>query len=224
MQIDPFTFEDFLARLQAKKAFTFSRWGDGEWRSVLGSTHGVNCDGHHYFPEMGNELRAVLVGKPSYLLGMQPMAQRMYGSKIESFLKQNHLEELRWVNSDVIHRGAIRGKMTELLAAVNAWPLIVVGPDHLKRAHADLRYRAFVGVPPRNCYLAVARIIADVLNAADALPSPGLISVSASMPAEIIIDHLHRRLNGRHTLIDFGSVWDPLAGVRSRSYMKRNQG
>ncbi len=223
MQLEPFTFADFLARLRSCKPFTFSRWGDGEWRSVLGTTSGVNCDGHRFFTEMGQDLCNVLTAKPDYLLGMQPLALRMFGAKIEAFLAKHGLQALGWVNADVIHRGAIQGELAALLEIIDAVPLVVVGPDHLKRAQGVLRYQAFVDVPPKNCYLAMERIIADTLNAVDALQAPGVISISASMPAEIIIDRLHRRLNGRHTLIDFGSVWDPLAGVRSRSYMRRNR-
>lgn len=223
MQIEPFSFTDFLACLRSRKPFTFSRWGDGEWRSVLGATSGVNCDGHRFFAEMGRDLSAVLAAKPNYLLGMQPLALRMFGAKIEDFLAQHSLQALPWINADVIHRGAIQGELAALLEVIDAVPLVIVGPDHLKRAQGVLHYQAFVDVPPKNCYLAMERIIADTLNAVDDLKEPGVISISASMPAEIIIDRLHRRLNGRHTLIDFGSVWDPLAGVQSRSYMRRKR-
>jgi hypothetical protein len=50
---------------------------------------------------------------------------------------------------------------------------------------------------------------------------PLLISISASMPAEIMVDRLYHKYGHLHTIIDFGSLWDPLVGVRSRSYMRK---
>jgi len=53
--------------------------------------------------------------------------------------------------------------------------------------------------------------------------NPVLISLSASMPAEILLDWLYRDYGKKHTIIDFGSLWDQLVGVKSRSYMRNKK-
>ena len=88
--------------------FTFSRWGDGEWRAVLRQNKkgGQNCDGHKFFPKMGVDLAAVLIGRPQYMLGMQNFSMRIYGKSIQRFLERNNLTDLRWYTADVFHHGS----------------------------------------------------------------------------------------------------------------------
>lgn len=207
----------------ADNPFTFSRWGDGEWRSVLRGTKAgaCNCDGHSFYPEMSNDLRAVLLRKPTYLLGMQNFSMRLYGRPIQNFLDSNNLTDLRWVNADVFHYGAIHGKRKEIVDTVKARKLLVVGPPHLKSLkHSGLPYWDYVQVPPRNCYLHLQDIFRQIVAKAEGQQDPLLISVSASMPAEILCDMLFMQFGTKHTIVDFGSLWDPLVGKLSRSYMK----
>lgn len=220
MIIEHTPFCDIVQLVRQRIPFTFSRWGDGEWRAVLGKLGGVNCDGHQFYPQMGEELRQVLISKPTYLLGMQPMALRIYEKPINEFLAKHGLQDLKWLNADVIHSASIHDNLGLLISAMRGRLLVMVGPDQLKRVSPQLQYQHFVEVPPRNCYLALDRIVHDVLNILESQKEHTIVSVSASMPAEIILDRLYKRIGTRHTLIDFGSVWDPFVGVYSRSYMK----
>jgi len=222
--IEPLELRAILRDLaDADNPFTFGRWGDGEWRSVLRKTKAGarNCDGHPFYPEMSNDLRAVLLRKPTYLLGMQNFSMRLYGRPIQNFLDSNNLTDLRWFNADVFHYGAIHGKRKEIVDTVKARKLLVVGPPHLKSLNkSGLSYWGYIQVPPRNCYLNLQDIYRQVVAKAEGQGDPLLISVSASMPAEILCDMLFMRFGDKHTIVDFGSLWDPLVGKLSRSYMK----
>jgi len=213
-----------LRRLEhPEQAFTFSRWGDGEWRSVLGAHRegAANCDRHTFYPEMGQELRKVLQAQPGYLLGMQNFAMRLYGKRILQFLEQHQLQRLDWIDADVFHYGAIKGQLDTIIQAVARRKLLVAGPPHLKRLkQTKLPYWKFVEVPPRNNFLSLDDTYRRIVAAAEEQTEPLLISLSAGMPAEILCDRLFDRFGTKHTIIDFGSLWDPLVGVRSRSYMK----
>jgi hypothetical protein len=200
------TLEFFLDKIRSREAFAFSRWGDGEWKSVLGQhkpgKH--NCDGHRFFPPMGKSL-----------------ALKLLRPEINKFLQQHGLQELTWYDADVFHDASIKGKLEQVLAPLQERTVIVVGPDHLKRLKpVHIPYAQFIDVPPRNAYLSKTRIVRDI-RAALEKHRHALISLSAGMPTELIIDELWplARQHG-HTLIDFGSLWDPLAGVQSRSYHK----
>lgn len=222
--IEPLKLGKILQDIQNPDfAFTFSRWGDGEWKALLKrhKNGAGNCDHHTFFPAMGNELANVLKKKPQYMLGMQHLAMRIYGGPISVFLKTNDLEDLRWFESDVFHYGAIHGRLREIVEAVSKRKLLVVGPPHLKHLkNSRLKYWKFVEVPPRNCYLNLQEIYRHVVAATESQKDPLLISVSASMPAEILCDRLYDRFGQHHTIIDFGSLWDPLVGKLSRRYMK----
>lgn len=203
--------------------FTFSRWGDGEWKSVLvrHKPGAHNCDSHEFFPEMGNQLRRLLIDKPEYLLGMQNFAMRLYGTAITNFLEQHKLASLNWINADVFHYGAIYGQLQAIVNAVKKRKLVIVGPYHLKALDkSGLPYWRFIAVPPRNNFLALRETFSQIVSVAESQKESLLISLSASMPAEILCDMLFKRFGDKHTIIDFGSLWDPLVGKLSRSYMK----
>jgi hypothetical protein len=170
---------------------------------------------------MGVDLRAVLNRKPTYLLGMQNFSMRLYGNPIQNFLATNNLTDLRWFNADVFHYGAIHGHRKEIVDTVKARKLLIVGPPHLKSLNkSGLKYWDYVGVAPRNCYTNLRDTFREVVAKVEGQKDRLLISVSASIPAEILIDMLYMRFGGEHTIIDFGSLWDPLVGKLSRSYMK----
>jgi hypothetical protein len=106
------TLEFFLDKIRSREAFAFSRWGDGEWKSVLGQhkpgKH--NCDGHRFFPPMGKELGQVLRSKPEYLLGLQSLALKLLRPEINKFLQQHGLQELTWYDADVFHDASIKAR------------------------------------------------------------------------------------------------------------------
>ena len=100
-------------------------------------------------------------------------------------------------------------------------PLVMVGPAHLRRLKAVIRYNAFIEIPPKNCYSKLKQIIKKTRQAIADLPKPSVVCVSASMPAEIIVHRLHKYHGTEATILDMGSVFDPYAGVKSRKYHQR---
>lgn len=214
------TLDFWTEMIDRRLNFTFSRWGDGEWHSVFGRASGRNCDGHEYFPAMGERLRSVLLSRPDYPLGMQPLAQRVFGDRLEQWVMTHQLHDLDWVNADVLHTASSRRQLEPFLAAFRACPSVVVGPPHLRKLKDFLGYRKFVDVPPRNSFLALDDLFRSTMGAIDGLASKVLVSVSAGMPAKILIDMLHHKLKGQVMLLDAGSLFDVYAGVRSRRYMQ----
>lgn len=221
------TLEWFAARVAAREPTTFSRWGDGEWTAVFGRRRTArNCDGHPFYPKMGAELKQVLLSKPAYVLGLQNLALKVI-PEITTWLEQNALHDLDWVDADVFHHASGSGTLGPLVDAMRTVPVVLVGPPHLHQPMKDvLRYTEHVIVPPENCYLALKNLTTAVLGAMDKLPKGSVAAISASMPAKLLIDAVHKKTGGRHTLIDFGSVWDFYAGQPSRGYMRamKNQG
>lgn len=225
MTIGPTELRSFLRDLEAGTPFSFSRWGDGEWRSVLGTVGGANCDGHHFYPEMGQELRQVLRSRPPYLLGMQRHALRLYGARIESWVRENLPDRTDWLDADVFHTAARRGELGRLLDVLRERKVLMVGPAHLdalrkRPAGTRLNFWRRIDVPPRNAFLVRKRIVQDALALADKERNSLVVAISAGMPAEIVLDALYKHVGARHTLIDFGSLWDQLCGVPSRSYQR----
>ena len=225
----PLKLEDILARIKdPSDAFTFSRWGDGEWLSILGTKNPCNCDGHRYFPEMGKELRQVLMDQPDYIMGMQGLTLKVMGDKVRKQIKAAGLSHIKWVDSDVFHQASLHGHLYRIVEAVNTRKVMMVGPPQLRGVTVNttlpLRYWAFVDVPPKNAYLDIKGVIENIqyiLGRYDEKEEPLLISVCASLPAGIVLHKIYPMTKGRHTVIDFGSLWEPLIGVASRGYHKK---
>jgi hypothetical protein len=211
----------FLSRLKSKEPFTFSRWGDGEWRSVLGRKHGSNCDGHYYTEKLTEDLRGVLASRPKYALGIQKLAMRLYEAEITSWLKINGLLDLVWSNCDVFHYAAIKDELDRLLLALSDRPILMIGPDHLSNIPPGvLDLEAHIVVPDRTAHDSVDMLITAARLVLDSEDESMVVSVCAGMTAEIIVHLLHQSHGDKHTIIDFGSLWDPLVGVQSRTYMR----
>jgi hypothetical protein len=220
MKIELKSLDSWLADLtDSSKPFSFSRWGDGEWRSVLSpGGNNTNCDGHKFFPAMGEQLRQILFKKPTYRIGMQPLAIKLFAAHIDKFLRDALLTDLQWYDSDVFHKGAIYGKLDQIVQAVASRKVLLVGPKHLAKVPFPCWKQVFV--PSKNVYLRLESILRQVDGLLAGKEEPVLVSISASMPAEIMVDRLHKKYGHLHTIVDFGSLWDPLVGVKSRTYMR----
>lgn len=219
MKLIPWPIEEITGLIRAGVPFAFSRWGDGEWSSVMGlNPDGANCDGHLYFAEMRDQLADVLKSRPDYTLGIQPFAVREFGELIDAWLAERGLGDLVWSNADVFHRAQIRDELGPLIDAMRSRTVIVVGPDHLRAFGETFSDHRFVRVPPTTAFLELDRIVDEVLALTDR-DSRALISLSLGPPAEIALDRLVRA-RPSCAVIDFGSLFDPLVGVKSRFYMR----
>lgn len=202
-----------------------SRWGDGEWRAVLQAANGKmprgqsrfqNCDKHRFFPAMNSRLFRILQSDPPYLLGFQKFSWGLYSKQIEKF-SNRYLPSRRWFQASIFSRAALRGEFGKFLAAIRDRPNLFVGPNYLRGLDRYVRIDKFVEVPRQNCFLELQRIVDEAAEAASQLPPGSLVSISASMPANIIVDRLFHRLDNRYIVLDMGSVYDPFVGVQTRT-------
>jgi hypothetical protein len=199
--------------------FSFSRFGDGEWSSILGK-EGANCDGHHYFPQLADQLRNAVVNPCPYMYGMQNFAIKNMGRQIYAFIKK-HRVMLSWHNSDVFHYANIAGELNPLIRALRKHNVVIIGPHYLRTAFSQLfTVKHFIEIPSKNCFTAIDSIIQEIRTFGK--NKSGIVyAFSASMAANCMIHELYPEIGSNNWLIDFGSLWDIYAGVASRSVYKR---
>lgn len=207
----------FTGRILRGEPCSISRWGDGEWSAVLGKK-GANCDLHQYFPAMGEELRGVLRRRPKYAIGMQPLGYGMFKGEIEAWLAKEKLTDLPWMNADVFHIANHQTRLDPLIKALRRRPLVIVGPGRLRDLYSLFPYAAFIEVPMRDCYLQQDRILKEIRTILPALGVAPVVSFSASMAANVMIDKLYPEWGNKAFLMDFGSLWDPYVGAVTREY------
>ena len=213
--------EFYINLMKSHTPFSFSRYGDGEWNAVI-NLGGANCDGHQYFPELGEDLKKSLCNKGDYFYALQPRAIRSMRKPVQRFFRTQGIR-MQWHNADVFHDSNKRGKLFPLIAALRSMDVVMIGPGHL-RALQDrvFPYREFLEIPSQNCYLAKEEIKKNVRALAGSHEMT-VYAFSASMTTKVLIYELFPEIGKTNWLIDFGSLWDIYVGVKSRNvYSKRD--
>ena len=206
-------FDDICSCVADGRAFSFSRFGDGEFNAIFG-VEGENCDGHRYFPDLGERLAAILASEPTYLTALQPLAAMVHG--MERVLSCSGC--IRWVLADCLQWALIEGRLVNLFDSLaQRDEVVLVAPDHLRRL-SDARGWSHVSIPLENCWLeypAIRSLLHGTLT-----PSNHVVLFCASMMSNVLIDDLHHWAPG-NTYLDIGCAFDPCVGVNSRGYHTR---
>jgi hypothetical protein len=209
----------YVDLMRAGAPFSFSRFGDGEWSAVFGK-EGKNCDGHEYFPALGNDLRQALLGPLPYFYAMQPRAIKTEGREIRSFLL-SHRVRIEWHDSDVFHNANGAGRLYPFVRQLRNMKVVLVGPAYLRAIRETVfDYAHFIEVPHTNCYEKKDSLLAEILEYARS-SGPAVFAFSASMTANVLIHDLFPRLGATCWLLDLGSLWDVYAGNNSRLYFEK---
>ena len=198
------TYAKFIHLIKEGINFKFARYGDGEFNAIFGKS-GKNCDGHEYFPDLGEALKKSF--NPEIITGIQPLSLTLpYAEKV-----LNLMIGLRLVNADVLHNASIDGKIIDLIYAIvgSNRQNVCVGPTHLTPL-----FDSMIFIPDKNCWLqydAIKRNLSEWIEENE----NGIILLCASMMSEVLISDFR---DANVTMIDAGSVFDPYVNVKSRKY------
>lgn len=218
------TYKQFINKLQKSENFSFARYGDGEFNAILGPSAGqnsnMNCDGHRYFKDMGIRLYKILESKPPYIMGLQPMAQRLRGGQADF---EELLNGINWIDADVLHKQSIKtnGNLSELFKALQQRDVILVANENLIPMSGYIfdinldRYYNQIVISSTDCWLEYKDILKR-LN--DLIITDVVILYCASMASEVLIDDIWNKYGDSVTQIDIGSLFDPFVGEKTRSY------
>jgi len=203
-------FNYFLDKIKNNNHFKYSRFNDGELIAIIGDRpNSSNCDGHQYFPQMGLELKNILLNykySDDYVLESFDYWYNLPHIK-------NILHELKLKNNELtfLHTDFIRisheqnpSEFIKLLNILKEKNIVIVGPQYLLKLNKFFKFN-FIEVPIKNCYLSKDDIINQmIIN--NNKSSDNFYLFSSSMPTKIIIDHFKN--DNKNTYLDWGSVWD----------------
>ena len=189
--------------------FKFARYGDGELNCMTGR-QGANCDGHEYFPDLGERLRNSFSDK--VMTGVQPLMITL--SNADKFYELIENKGLALYNADVLHNAMIDLQMSTLLEAIDksGRDVVVIGPAHLRSFF--FAPVSFVGIQDLNCWLMYEETKAELLKKLEGKTN-AVILLCASMMSEVLI---HDLVDIPHAMIYCGSVFDPFVKIKSRKY------
>lgn len=221
---------DFLIDMAQGQTFSFSRWSDGEWTLLLGRLQPANADGHPYSTSLRMALKDALA-TPGPRVGMGAIARRLYGYRIDDWLKKNPSPK-EFYDADLFHceqtTAAKAGRVSSLVQFMRTADVrtIVVGPEPYRELDSVFPVSRFVRIPSLDCWANYPEWLEETWDEMRLLRPPVLVSVSASMPAKALIHDLHARAEKEEVkawLLDLGSIWLSYLdghGLKTRSYQR----
>ena len=219
IQITSTSLQEYIQLLETNQKFSYTRWGDGEWGCVFGA-EGYNVDHHEYFPEMAEGLRNALKADKGYRKATWPYTAPMLRNikpQVEEYLSSHNLSK-KWYDARVWEDAAMSGEISSLISQLEEMNLIfVTEPDKQK---LPIHRVGFIEIPSVNCFLARDQIKQAMLEVVERFDNP-VFAFSASMATNVIIDQIYDQIGNDCWMIDFGSIWEPYIGKRTRSYHER---
>ena len=207
----------YVDKINAGERFSFVRYGNGEWDCILGLYHKTRSGSQKFTPDLRKALAASLTQHRTgeYYRALQSASfLKRIGilPKAEAWLAENKLR-IPWHDGEVFTKASMKGQFHPLITALKKQRVVVVGPKWL----SSLPFASvFVPVASHNCWSQIEGIKAQLRNVQNAV-----VSFSAGPATKVLIHYLQPIIGNSCWLIDFGSIWDPYCGVKSRRYHQR---
>lgn len=244
VQLSDVSDVEYVQWLTDKTPWGLSRWGDGELRSLLAENDKcwaklaglnkawrkgkTNKSGHHFPPELGEQLRQLLLSRPRCRLALggrftNPKAHPSFtgmGRWTKKWLDDHQLGDLVWDDQDLMCRALYQCRFEPFLDVLRARKIVMVGPQHLREFRL-FPVISFVECPRRNAFKALGQLFRQLTALLDKAQDHLVVSISMGPASPLLVEMLWAHCNGEHTIIDTGSIWDPFVGDHSRTYMER---
>lgn len=215
----------YIDKLDNDKPFTLARYGDGEWRTILGGKYrdGHNSNGCTFTKSLGIALGKAVRDQFTYDYGILRVARRNHRAEIERWLKRNHVIT-SWVDGDVILNSILSGTAFPLFEQLRKKKVLLVCPDHCLKFSTLGFFSpvAYVVPPPRDAYDHRKSVLSEVEYAIGKF-NIDVIGWSSGLAAKHFIHEVYKVYGNVISQIDFGSAWDGFFGVGSRSYVRRGK-
>lgn len=213
IDFDVLSFDVICEKIRSGINFSLARYGDGEFNAMLG-VEGSNCDGHEYNRDMGVKLCKTLRKKPEYFCAIHQKGKLQ--EKTIKWLGNNEMLDYKFISNAVFHCATRDGLFDQFWDALKHRKVVIVAPGYVKRQTAVYASK-FVEIPGSNTYEHIAEIKSSLK---DIDTTNTVFLICASMAAPLLVDWLYEKWGESGTFIDFGSSFDPVVGVKSRSFHK----
>jgi hypothetical protein len=243
MQIKPLPLKWFVNQLKDGQPFTFARYGDGEWLTILGFYGMKNSNGCTFTEALSDDMRVVLKRQNPYHHAILKIARRErpvpfngvptpYGGPvIDQWLVDNDIS-LDWYNGDVLLEESLKGNLFPLIEQIRERRVLYVGNERLRglnmRGKGFFPYYAYVEPPPQNAHKMKDRLLKLIFRAIKR-HKIDFIGWSSGLAGKVLIDEVYMRYP-EITSLDFGSLFDgyfePMDNVMaggSRSYIRKGR-
>lgn len=222
MRFNPIPLSFFVDNLRDGVPFSFARYGDGEWLTILGEYGRRNSNGCTFTPELAGDLRRALARNQGYTYSTLTVAIHNHKKRIEDYCRVNNVQ-VRWHKGDVLLNKLLKGMLWPVIEQLRQKRVLYVGPFHCRQLNDHFfDYIHYIQPPPQNAHKVKDKMITSILRAVQA-HHIDVVGYSSGLAAKVFIDEVYRLTDGEVTQIDFGSMWDGFFRIPSRSYIRRGK-
>ncbi|KKN49192.1 hypothetical protein LCGC14_0645330 [marine sediment metagenome] len=223
IQVKKFPLKEYVRRLNDREPFSFARYGDGEFLTILGYIGLKNSNGCTFTQYLCDCLRQVLWNSYPYEHAILRIANRKLGVQIDEFLKEYNIE-VDWIHGDIFLDQSLKGNIFPIIEQLRKYRILYVGPEYCKKLNklGLINYVDYIVIPHRNAITQRKQIIRAIKQSITK-NRINFIGYSAGLHAKVFIDDIFKCMSGNISQIDFGSMWDGYMKVPSRSYIRRGR-
>lgn len=204
----------FAHTIQYGGNFSFIKAGDGEFQCMNGF-EGENCDNHPYSKELGNELREAyeyFEDAPRVLVSQFPYIEPF----LQGYTHQGLFEMLLFMDHNDTHEFV---EMWRTIRNTKRKKHFIGNKTVAMEIFDKLNIDSIIEVPEKNAYAAGLPIdqIMKLVKAND------IVLISAGFVGKVLAHFIHKAFEGKITILDTGSAFDPLVkNTRSGQMSKEN--
>lgn len=224
-------FNDMIIK---DKPFIFARYRDGECLAMFrpDATKG-NCDGHKFFPDMGERLRESLIWLNDHKDKLNVYVNLCYGKEemkqpVHDFLAEHNID-LRWtigakiLDNSFLNEDGSPGSMADFFDLIrDKQNTVLVGNSDLSSFNYSMGFNVMVDIPKVDSWLDYNKILERCINVIIVNNHFDIKNTTflfcAGMMTEVLIRDLAERYPD-NTYIDIGCIFDFVAGLKNRGYM-----
>lgn len=241
MKVKPLPLNWFVNQLKSNEPFTFARYGDGEWLTILGFYGMSNSNGCTFTKALSGDMRVALKYQNPYHHAILKIARRErpvpyggsqhpYGaSVIDKWLRENDVT-LDWHDGDVLLEESLKGKLFPLVEQIREKRVLYVGNKRLRginmRGVGFFPYIFYIEPPSKDTHEVIDDVLYDIYKAIRK-NKIDFIGWSSGLAGKVMIDEVYMR-HPEITQIDFGSMFDGyframphVSPLGSRSYIRK---
>lgn len=211
--------EELIGWIESRTPFIHVRYGDGEFRSIVGDRRPSNSDHCHFFTDtLGVALKDVLLGvaKSEDKTGIR--IGGWWDERFVGFLREHDLiDRVPWCSAGAFYFGIETLQTLKLIRALDAdsRKKVIVGSARVRPAAAVINAE-FIEIPLTDCWLDYLNIRRRCIQAVE----PGAVFIySAGFVSNVLGWDLWNMFPGT-THLDMGHVFDACCGYRTRKYIR----
>ena len=213
---------DYVDMLNNGTPFSFSRYWDGEIECMVGRKGlGYNCDKCHYTDALQAALLKTIENNYDYYHAInQPKSNENTKGLQAQFehLLETMNSKIKWYDFMVFQYAVETGKFYPMLEALRKKPVLFLGGGHLAKVRELLPRAEFIETPATDAFEKLDEIKAQVKIRVDSQP---VVILCLGMASNVFIDEMFPVYGRLITMIDMGSAWDALLGLKTRRWIRK---